>query len=89
MKRSLFEETLVDQIMEHFDAFVLVGYTADRHHRRVYRRYGADIACRDGLQFMEMAAERWLEGLTPALPRNRKNGTDGDNNESDGTGAKV
>lgn len=75
--------------MEHFDAFVLVGYTADRHHRRVYRRYGADAACRDGLQFMEMAAERWLEGSSIPLPRNRRGGQDDDNNENDGTGATV
>jgi hypothetical protein len=88
MKRSLFEETLEDQIMEHFDAYVLVGYSADRHHKRVFRRYGADAACRDGLQIMEAAAQRWLEGSAIPMSRGHRNGRD-DENGNDETGAKA
>ncbi len=61
-KMTLFSKTVEPQLMEHFDAYVLVGYTADRHCKVVQSRFGRDASCHDGLRIMEAAAERWLDG---------------------------
>jgi hypothetical protein len=50
------------RLREHLEAYVLVGYTADRHRRIVLTEFGADPACGDGLQIMAMAAHRWSDG---------------------------
>ena len=59
---SLFRKTVEPRVMEHFDAYVLIGYTADRHEKVVESNFGGDASCRDGLRIMEVAAERWLDG---------------------------
>ncbi len=61
-KLALFSRTVEPQLMEHFDAYVLVGYTADNHRRVLQSNFGKDPSCRDGLRIMEAAAERWLDG---------------------------
>lgn len=59
---ALFSKTVEPQLMEHFDAYVLIGYTADRHRKVVQSNFGKDASCHDGLRIMEAAAERWLDG---------------------------
>ncbi len=59
---ALFSKTVEPQLMEHFDAYVLVGYTADRHSKVLQSNFGQDASCRDGLRIMAAAAERWLDG---------------------------
>jgi hypothetical protein len=59
---AFFSKTVEPQLMEHFDAYVLVGYTADRHRKVVQSNFGKDASCHDGLRIMEAAAERWLDG---------------------------
>ena len=75
MKNStteLLKKTTDPLIKEHLDAYVLVGYTADRHRRVVVCAFGNDASCHDGLQIMAAAAERWREGGL-----NRPHGSDG------------
>jgi hypothetical protein len=60
-------------LKEHLDAYVLIGYTADRHRRIVATDFGKDASCADGLQIMAVAAERWREGGL-----NRPSGNDGE-----------
>ena len=65
MKQSeadLVKTTTGAMLKEHFDGYVLVGYTADRHRRLVVSDFGKDPSCADGLQIMALAAERWREG---------------------------
>ena len=59
---ELFSKMVEPQLMEHLDAYVLVGYTADRHRKVVQSNFGKDASCHDGLRIMEAAAERWLDG---------------------------
>jgi hypothetical protein len=69
---ELLRATAGAMLKEHLEAFVLVGYTADRHKRIVVVEHGNDPACCDGLQIMAAAAHRWAEGGL-----NRPRGEDG------------
>jgi hypothetical protein len=59
---NLFKETVSPLIMEHLDAYVVLGYSADKHQRVVVANLGRDHSCRDGLMVMLSAAERWRRG---------------------------
>ena len=61
-KTEPFKQSLDPRLMEHFDAYVLVGYTADRHQKVLESNFGRDASCRDGLRIMKTVAERWLDG---------------------------
>lgn len=67
---ALFKKTVEPRIMEHFDAYILIGYSADDHMKVVDANYGRDASCRDGLRILEAAAEQWLDGSM--FPKNRK-----------------
>lgn len=72
MKTESFKKRLEPRLMEHFDAYVLVGYSADRHQKVVESNFGGDASCRDGLRIMETVAERWLDGSMFPGKRQRK-----------------
>lgn len=70
--------------MEHFDAYVLVGYTADRHQKVLVSNFGRDASCRDGLRIMKMVAERWLDGsIFPGKPTQTNHVPDDDSGTSE------
>ena len=72
---QLFRSTVGPQLKEHFDAYLLIGYTADRHAKIIDADYGKDPACCDGLQILHAAAARWQDGSIFSGM---------DNNQSDG-----
>ena len=85
---NLFSKTVDPQLMEHFDAYVLVGYKADNHRKVVEANFGRDESCRDGLRIMEVAAERWQDGsMFPGKPSKRFGDGD-DENGNNGKEAK-
>jgi hypothetical protein len=78
-KMTLFSKTVEPQLMEHFDAYVLIGYTADRHRKVVQSNFGRDASCHDGLRIMAAAAERWLDGsMFPAKSNETRRDYDGE-----------
>lgn len=58
-------------IKEHFDAYIILGYSAHDHARTVVAEFGRDPSCVDGLRFMHVAAERWQRGTLDPQSRNR------------------
>ena len=73
---QLFRSTAAPHVKEHFDAYLLIGYTADRHARVVDVDYGKDPACCDGLQILHAAALRWEEGSVFDGMNNNQSGGD-------------
>jgi len=74
--------------MEHFDAYILVGYTADSHTKVVDANFGQDASCQDGLRILQAAAEQWMDGsMFPSFKKRRISGQD-DDTGMNGKGAK-
>ena len=85
-KTESFKQRLDPRLMEHFDAYVLVGYTADRHQKVLESNFGRDASCRDGLRIMKTVAERWLDGsIFPgkSAPTNRASDDDSGTSEKE------
>ncbi len=83
-KTESFKQRLDPRLMEHFDAYVLVGYTADRHQKVLASNFGRDASCRDGLRIMKTVAERWLDGsIFPGTSTPTNHASDDDSGTSE------
>ena len=54
------ETSPVEDLQKSMDGFVLVGYTKGEH-KKVVHFHANDPACRDALNFFNVAIEVWLE----------------------------